>query len=377
MILKILRTSMKEQMRSPVLLLLSLLTAPLFVVIYALFFPSETTTFNIAYYNEDTTPENLICYMEKWNFDGQDILFNLEEFYTEKQGLQSIENGDNILLITIPEGFEDSLDLISIGKKDQSKSILFQGDISNSSYTVASIMVYSAIDSYITDRTGKVPPFSIAEKPIGSSSSLKEIDYYIPGLMIFSLIILIFQVSMNLSGLVESGILKRLRLSSVDTFSVLSGYSLSVIIIGLSSFYLTLLIAKMFGSNLYVNNILIFGVSFLTALSITASGMIVSSFASTTSSAFIIANFPLMLFMFFSGAMFPINRVELFNIAGHSVGLFDILPTTHSVNALHKIMVLQANTSDILYEIIMLVLLTIILMSIGINQYYKRQMRIN
>lgn len=377
MILKILNTSMKEQLRSPVLLLLSLLTAPLFVVIYALFFPSESTTFNIAYNNQDGESGSVIKYIESWNFDGQDILFNLEEFHSEEMALKSIENGDNSLLFIIPEGFEESLDSISEGELEQSKSVLFQGDLSNNSYTVTSIMVYSAIDSYISKRTGKVSPFSMVEEPIGSSSSLKEIDYYIPGLMIFSLIILIFQVSMNLSGLVESGILKRLRLSRVNTFSVLSGYSLSVIIIGLSSFYLTLLVAKLFGSNLYINTVLIFGVSLLTALAITASGMIVSAFASTTSSAFIISNFPLMLFMFFSGAMFPINRVELFNIAGHSVGLFDILPTTHSVNALHKIMVLQADISDILYEIISLVLLTIILTFTGISLYYKKQMRIN
>lgn len=377
MILKILNTSMKEQLRSPVLLLLSLLTAPLFVVIYALFFPSESTTFNIAYNNQDGESGSVIKYIESWNFDGQDILFNLEEFHSEEMALKSIENGDNSLLFIIPEGFEESLDSISEGELEQSKSVLFQGDLSNNSYTVTSIMVYSAIDSYISKRTGKVSPFSMVEEPIGSSSSLKEIDYYIPGLMIFSLIILIFQVSMNLSGLVESGILKRLRLSRVNTFSVLSGYSLSVIIIGLSSFYLTLLVAKLFGSNLYINTVLIFGVSLLTALAITASGMIVSAFASTTSSAFIISNFPLMLFMFFSGAMFPINRVELFNIAEHSVGLFDILPTTHSVNALHKIMVLQADISDILYEIISLVLLTIILTFTGISLYYKKQMRIN
>ena len=101
MILKILKTSMKEQLRSPVLLLLSLLTAPLFVVIYALFFPSETTTFSVAYYNKDIKSGNLISYIESWNFDGQDIQFNLEEFNSEERALKSIENGDNNLFFII------------------------------------------------------------------------------------------------------------------------------------------------------------------------------------------------------------------------------------------------------------------------------------
>jgi hypothetical protein len=66
-------------------------------------------------------------------------------------------------------------------------------------YSIAFIMTYSSIDQYISQRTGHISPFAMEEQPLGNSMELREIDYYIPGLMIFALIILLFQVSMNLS----------------------------------------------------------------------------------------------------------------------------------------------------------------------------------
>ncbi|MDA3852479.1 MAG: ABC transporter permease [Spirochaetaceae bacterium] len=375
MIGKIAKTSMKEQLRSPVILLLSLLTAPLFVLIYVLFFPSETSSFDVAYYSQERN-QALLEYMNNWSMEDQTVNLNMHWVNSPQEGSKDIEQGEAQVLVIIPEGFEDSLDQVKSGLREQSERVIFSGDLSSSMYSIAFIMTYSSIDQYISQRTGHISPFAMEEQPLGNSMELREIDYYIPGLMIFALIILLFQVSMNLSGLVESGILKRLRLTRATTLEILSGYSIPVVLIGLCSFFLTLLVAKLFGSNLHGNWLLTALVALLTTLAITATGMIVSAFASSTSSAFIMANFPLMLFMFFSGAMYPIKKITMFNLGNISIGVFDLLPTTHGVNALHKLLVLQSDFSGILYELICLTLLTVLFLAFGVRLYYKRQMEI-
>lgn len=374
MILKIINKSIVEQLRSPVVIILSLITAPLFVMLYAVFFPSDYQTYNVVIINNDIQGSELKEHISNWspNTNRDEPIIILQEVNDQNEGIEKIRNGDGDLLLIIPKGYTESLYKVERGELEQAKKFEFIGDLSDPLYSVAVIMAYSAIDSYASEIVGIMSPLTMSEKAIGRSDSLNELDLYIPGLLIFSLIILIFQVAMSLSGLVEGGILKRLRLTKVSTFEILFGYSSSIIIFGILAFFLTLLTARLFGSTLSGNWILVGVVALLTALAITGSGMIISAFSPTVSGAFIMANFPLMLFMFFSGSIFPMDKVEIFRLGSTTVGLFDILPTTHAVNALHQVLVLQASFHDIFYEVLSLIILTVLYVFIGVRLYYKK-----
>lgn len=377
MIFSIIKRSIQEQLRSPVVIILSLITAPLFVMLYAVFFPAETQSYDIMFLNKDSETADLFDYMTRWSPNDEAPILNLQKVGSKDEGIKRIKDGNGELLLIIPESFSDSLLDVQSGRKKQAIPFELIGDLSDQTYSVAVIMAYSAIESYVSETTGITPPLTLTEEPLGMSGKLNELDYYIPGLLIFSLIILIFQISMNLSRLVECGLLKRLRLTNATAFKILTGYSASIIIFGIAAFYLTLGAAFLFGSTLSGNWILTGLTVLLTALAITGAGMIVSAFSPTVSGAFIVANFPLMLFMFFSGAMFPMKKVEIFTIGEKVVGLFDFLPTTHAVNALHEILVMKGGIKDILYEIVLLLLLTAMYIILGVRLYYKRHMKID
>lgn len=376
MIYKIIYRSIQEQLRSPVVIILSLITAPLFVMLYAVFYPAETQSYDVLYINNDVNSAELYNYMSDWSPNNQEPILRIKNVLNKEEGLKKIKNGEGELLLIIPEDFTESLHKVKSGIISQAVPFELIGDLSDQAYSIAVIMAYSAIESYVSTTTGIVSPLTLTEEPLGLSDKLNELDYYIPGLLIFSLIILIFQVSMSLSRLVEGGILKRLRLTNATTFEILSGYSISTIIFGVISFYLTVLVAYLFGSTLSGNWILAGLTALLTAMAITGTGMIVSAFSPTVSSAFIMANFPLMLYMFFSGAMFPMKKIVIFTLKGTTVGLFDFLPTTHAVNALHHILVMQGSINDIIYEITSLVILTILYVYIGVYIFYKKHMNI-
>jgi hypothetical protein len=101
-------------------------------------------------------------------------------------------------------------------------------------------------------------------------------------------------------------------------------------------------------------------VSVVASLSVIGLGMVVASLARSVSQAFVVANFPLGLMMFFSGVIFPMPAVKLFTIAGHAISPYDILPPTHAVVALNKILTLGASLGDVAYELTALLVLSVL-----------------
>jgi len=113
----------------------------------------------------------------------------------------------------------------------------------------------------------------------------------------------------------------------------------------------------------------------ITSLSVIGVGLIVASFSKTVAQAFVIANFPLGVFMFFTGAIFPIPRMQLFQVGGFSIGLTDLLPPTHAVTALTKVMTLGAGLGDVLPELAALVFLSALYFGIGVGLFGRMHLR--
>jgi ABC-2 type transport system permease protein len=90
---------------------------------------------------------------------------------------------------------------------------------------------------------------------------------------------------------------------------------------------------------------------------------------------FVVANFPLALMMFFSGAIFPMPAVTLFTVGQQDIGLYDLLPPTHAVVALNKILTLGAGFKDVAYELAALLLLSLIFFAVGVALFQRMQLK--
>jgi ABC-2 type transport system permease protein len=78
--------------------------------------------------------------------------------------------------------------------------------------------------------------------------------------------------------------------------------------------------------------------------------------------------------MFFSGAIFPIPKLTLFSIGDHAIGLYDILPPTHAVVALNKVLTLGAGLKDVIYEMSVLGILSAVYFLIGIWLFNRKHL---
>ena len=112
----------------------------------------------------------------------------------------------------------------------------------------------------------------------------------------------------------------------------------------------------------------------LTSLGVIGAGLVVAAFSRNVSQAFVIANFPLGLFMFFSGSIYPLPRIDLFTIGSQPIGLYDLLAPTHAVSALNKVFVLGAGLGEVTYELISLLLLSTLYFALGVWLFQRRKL---
>lgn len=377
-ILKIFWKSLKEQARDSVTLGLSLVIGPFFVLLYWLMIPSGSTTFGVIVQNLDTGPkgQQVIELLESLTYPSGDPLLDVSTIGNQERAEDLLRDRDAEVLLIIPENFSATLQTASQGGIQNPAEVSLVGDLTNPYYAYGAVMAGSVIDEFVQVQTGEIRPIRYTEIALGASAGRSEFDLYIPGVLIISVVMLVFIVSMTITYEVEAGTLRRLQMTSMKASDLLIGISLPIVLWGVISLLLTLLVAIALGFTSQGSIWSALLVGGITAVAVVGIGLIVAAYSKSVSQAFIIANFPLIFFMFFSGAVYPIPRIILFQIAGLNVSLYDLLPPTHAVIALNKILTLGSGLDGVLYEIISLIILSLLYYLIGIWLFQRRQLRL-
>ena len=367
----VLLKSLRELWRDPVLLGLGLVFAPFFVGLYALMFAAGTSTFPVLVLDEDAGPaprhaERMIRAMEGMKFPNGAPMLRVTRVADRAAGEAQLRNRDALLLVIAPADFGRAIESARAGSAAAPTSVTFVGDLTNTYYPVVAILAMGAVDQYVQDATGRRPAVGLREVPLGASGTRTEFETYVPGLLVFAVILLIFLASMTVTREVEAGTLRRLRLTRMTAVDLFGGVSLALVGVAVAAVLLTFLTASLLGFHSRGPLWAAVLVGAVTAFGIIGAGLVVSCFARTVAQAFVISNFPMALFMFFSSAIFPMPRVPLFTAGGHTVSLYDVLPTTHAVVALHKVLALGSGIGGVAWELGALVLLSALYFGAGV-----------
>jgi ABC-2 type transport system permease protein len=378
-VLKVFWKSLKEQVRDSVTLGLSLVIGPFFILLYWLMIPSGSTTYDVLIQNLDlgSKGQEVTVLLETLAYPSGDPLLKVTTVSSQARGEDQLRDRDAEVLLIIPEDFSSKLQTISQGDFQNPAQVTLVGDLTNFYYAIGAVMAGSVIDEFVQEQTGAIRPIQYNEIALGASAGRSEFDLYIPGILIVSVVMLVFIVSMTITYEVEAGTLRRLQMTSMKASDLLIGISLPTILWGIISLLLTLLVAIALGFTSQGSIWAALLIGGITAVAVVGMGLIVAAFSKSVSQAFIIANFPLIFFMFFSGAVYPIPRIILFQVAGINISIYDILPPTHAVVALNKILTLGSGLGDVLYEIISLLVLSLVYYLIGIWFFQRRHLRLN
>jgi ABC-2 type transport system permease protein len=375
-----------EQKRDLWVLGLSLAFAPLFVVIYYLMTGGTgSTAYSILVINRDqpaaladgttlAAGKDVIGGLQAMAYKSGNPLLKISLVDDQARAETLVRDRQAALLLILPEDFSTALAAYRAGDTSTAPQVTLRGDMTNPAYTIAAVLALTVVDNYANTVTHAPRPVALHEAPLGASSSRSEFENYIPGLLVMAVILMVFQAAMMPARDIESGALRRLRLTPITSFEYLGGLSIWLALIAALSVILTFVVAVALGFRsqgpLWVATL----VDLLAALSIIGIGLIVACLSKTVAQAFVIANFPLGVLMFLSGAAFPLPRPVLFTLFGHGLSYADFLPPTYAVIALNKIFTLGAGASEVAFELVALALLTALYFGIGVWLFQRTQM---
>jgi ABC-2 type transport system permease protein len=304
----------------------------------------------------------------------QDKACKIGQVQSMAEAEKKLKNKKADLLMILPVNFSRSLTSMDSTGSFKPFRLEFQGNVTDINYIITAILAYGFVSDFVTAHTGIQPPFEFTETGIGSSGALTDFELAVPGLVIFSIIMLMLTASVAMIAEVENKTMLRLKLSRVTTFELMGGITLVQIVVGLLSVILTLMVAAAFGYQFRGAFFPVFLVIVLTTISIIAFSLFIAAFSKSVTQVLIIGNFPLFIFMFFTGAMFPMNITPWFSVKGYGFSVISLMSPTHAVSALNKLLIMKEGLSAVMPEIISIIILSALYFTGGIWLYRKRHM---
>jgi len=383
---QVIRKSIKEQLRSFWILILTISMAPFFVAVYFLILESYQAKYDILVLNQDIGIENSTGFINHGQMlietseiilsDSSDLPFKVKKIDTRENAIHRLKNRKSDALIIIPKDFSEKLYNHSIVDDDNNIGVEFVGDLTSIEYMISAVWANAAINQYVAYNLQNSGSVNVTETSLGLSGNISDFDLMVPGLLILALIMLMFSATIAIVAEVENKTILRLKLSRLSTFEFLSGVSVVQILVGLVSILLTLAVALSMGFNHAGSLLMLVFIAILTSISIIAFSLILAAVTKTVNEVLIAGNFPLFLFMFFTGAAFPLEGKALFNVAGYPISVQGLMSPTHAISALKKVLIMEMNFADIIPELISLLLLTVLYFAIGVWAFRRRHMQV-
>ncbi len=375
----------KEQVREYWILVLTLLMAPLFIAIYFLMAETEDPVYDVILVNQDRVVEyrggdfklgdSIITYAGLLSLAPEMEMLKVTSLESREEAVERLRNKKADVVVVLPDdlsasvaAYKNSLDLTS--------RIELIGDITQMEYIVGAVWAEELINRYIQEQAEIRMPVSWYETTLGFSGKRTYFELYVPGLLILSIIMIIFSASAAIVREPESRTLERLRVSRLSALEFITGISLVQIIVAILSLLLALLTAMALGYTLIPGTFwFILLICVLTALSMISFSLLVAAMCRSVKEVAIIGTFPLFLLMFFTGAAFPVSGGQLFTIGGYQVMLNDLLSPKFAIEALNKVLIRGLEVKDTIPEMIALVVLTLFYFVTGTWAFMRRHMR--
>jgi ABC-2 type transport system permease protein len=384
-IMSVIRKSLLEQVRSVWLLILAVTMVPFFVFVYYVISESYQPRYKVLVINQDLGIMVGIGYVNL----GQELVKALDQKDEYKAGtrlllekMDSREEGEKRLrsrtadmLVIIPQDFSSCLTTGQNRNLVKTPEVEFAGDLTNMNYLVAAIWVEDYLYRFTEAITSMEKPFRLKETSIGVSGDRSEFELYVPGLIILSTIMLMFTAAIAFVAESEKQTLIRLKMSKLSTMEYLAGVSIVQTLVGVAAVVLTLVTSVSLGFRLEGSPWLFLLIVILCSVSLIAFSIIVAGFTRSVNEVLIVGNFPMFIFMFFTGAAFPMRAHEFFHVGNYGISVMSLLSPSHAVSALNKVLIMKAGFCDIVPELTCMVILTLVYFAAGAWIFRRRHMK--
>jgi len=379
--------SIREQIRDYWILLIVVLLAPFFIFVYYLMIESENPNYDVLLVNNDrgsiiipgyqlNLGDSLIAFLEDQAGQYKEVMLNYYREESRDIAINKLSDEKADVMLVIPSEFTRSV-LSDPSSVSEPAIIELAGNITDMHYIIGAVWTEELFNQFLILSTGLELPVKWVETQLGHSGERTEFELYVPGMLILAIIMMMFSASAAIVREPEIQTLKRLKLSRLSSFEFLAGVSLVQIIVAGISMVLALLTAVGLGYDIIPGTLwYLILLSFLTSLSVIAFSLIFAAFCRSIKDVAIIGTFPLLIFMFFTGAAMPLSGGTLFSIGSFDFNINGILAPSHAISALNKVLVMGHEPVKAIPDISALVVLTIIYFVLGVWIFNKRHMHV-
>ncbi len=375
----------KEQVREFWILIMIVVMAPLFIAIYYLMVEVEDPHYEVILVNLDqgtgdlsnrvNLGDSIVAHARVLSAMPEMSMLSFSTETGREQAMEKLRSKQADVLVVLPEDL--SLSVWQVPESSRIPATLeLVGDVTRMEYIIGAVWSEELINRYIQEVAEIRMPVSWTETTLGFSGRRTAFEIYVPGLLILSIIMIIFSASAAIVREPEVRTLERLKISRLTALEFLGGLSLVQILLAVISMVLALLTALALGYTLLPHTLgFILLISLLTALSMVSFSLLVAAMCRSVKEVAIIGTFPLLLLMFFTGAAFPIGGGELFEIGGYTVKLNDILSPKFAVEALNKVLIRGLPVRETIPDMIAIAMLTLFYFVTGTWAFRRRHMR--
>jgi ABC-2 type transport system permease protein len=292
-------SNLREFVRDRMAMFWTLAFPIIFIVLFGIIFSGNgNTSFSVGVANEDTGPMGAAIAKAFASVDAFKVTDGSRADLTTQ-----LDKGDLNVLIVIPEGVSGAL---TSGKPD-ALQVFYDPSNQTTSQIVLTIVekVVSGFDQAITQR----PTLLSVTPETVTSSSLRTIDFLLPGILAMSLMQLgLFATAPALVQLREQQVLRRIGATPLPRTTLLAAQVAHRLTIGLSQTLVIIVVGTLaFNVHMIGNWAVLAGVVLLGSFMFVALGYLISGLAKTQESVVGISqliNFPMM---FLSGLFFPVS----------------------------------------------------------------------
>jgi len=374
-VFQVYKKSILEQIRDYKALLLTLLSPIMFIVIFGLAFGQGFYTYDIAITNADKggLGKEFLHGIKTIEYSNGNKFFVVKEVpENPDQILHDLKSRKYAAHVYISEDFSDKI----INNDSAAPSELrISGDPAYSLYGFTKMALEKCIDNFLKETSGLPSPLSIKTNKINELEVKSEFDAMAPGLIVMSVYFLLILSAMVLAKEVENKTLQRILSSRLKAWQLYGGITLSQLTLAMVMLPMVIASTFMLGFRSGGSLPLSFFIGCFASLSAIGVGMMIAAFSRNAMDAFIIGNVVLFPMSFLTGIFLPAPDLTLFSIAGLDLSVLSLLPLRPAVMAANKALLSSGGFSDIVPDMALLGILTLLYWFAGVLLFDRKYMR--
>jgi ABC-2 type transport system permease protein len=384
-LLAVARKTLREYWREPALAGI-LLAAPVVLVwlFYAVYAPVKDhlgDLARVAVLDQDAGPRGaeLAAAVRGIQFDGQPAV-SVSPARARQESEVALREGKIALLLVIPPNFTAGLEAARDGRQlGIPPTVEYAGDTASFNYVFTRSIIDETVRAFIRTAAGLGAPRPTRYEFLPGTGTSADFDFSVPGLLVFSMTMLIISTAITLVREHRSGALGRVRLAGVPAAAFLAGIGMAqaALAVGIIALGFGAAIALGFGrgSDLLAPGRVawLLAVSQLYGIACIGFGMLTAAFSRSDGDAANIGSLLMVPLVFLSGMLFPLPPVPLFTLGGTVIGLYDLLPSTLAAEIIRRAVCLGEPPSAFAVQgVVMLAEVAITLAACGLAYRWRR-----